>query len=79
MKMYEVRSENDCTVLGVGGICSTLLEARRLAKKATSSALSIEPRAGIYDHDPFAATDQDPATCREVWESGRRIWKRRAV
>ena len=73
---YEVRAENDCTVLGVDGRCSTLLEARRLARKAVSSALSVAPRAGIYDYDPLAATDQDPADCREVWESGRRVWKR---
>ncbi len=73
---FEVRSENDCTFLGVDGRCATLTEARRLARKAVSSALSVAPRAGIYDYDSFAATDRDPADCREVWESGRRVWKR---
>ncbi len=49
---YEVRAENDCTVLGVDGRCATLTEARRLARKAVSSALSVAPRAGMNDTAP---------------------------
>ena len=72
IEIYEVRPENGCTT-GYAA-CRTLKEARDAAKRAHSSALSVEARVGIYRADFESATEQDPADCLEIWEDGKKVW-----